>query len=212
MRRDRLIAGQFIDLALLDVQIAALANIGTQYLMTGTVPKRHGNAHGSIVPYQDFQTKDGWIIIAVANDAQFARLAQIVGMPELANNPSYKSNADRVRNRAELLNTLEKQLRSRTSAEWIRELDREGIPAGPINALDAVFQDPQIAARGLLVDFFGPRERSARVVANPIKFSRTQTSHRIPPPALGEHTDEVLAETLDLGTEEVLQLRKKNVI
>ena len=199
--------GQFIDLALLDVQIATLANMGTEYLMTGANPKRHGNAHGSIVPYQDFETKDGSIIIAVANDAQFARLAQILGTPEITSNEKYKSNVDRVRNREELLDILRQKFRSRTSAEWISELDREGIPAGPINSLDAVFKDPQVAARGLLVEFPDGGGRPTRVIGNPIKFSRASTSHNLPPPRLGEHTDEVLANVLGLDIEEILRLK-----
>jgi crotonobetainyl-CoA:carnitine CoA-transferase CaiB-like acyl-CoA transferase len=204
--------GQFIDLALFDVQIATLANLGTEYLMTGVVPTRHGNAHGSIVPYQDFETRDGRIIIAVANDAQFARLAQIVEMPELASNPKYTANADRVRNRVPLLAVLGERFRSRTSAEWIEDLDREGIPAGPINSLDAVFKDPQIAGRDLLVEFSTGGGKPTRVVANPIKFSRTLTSHEVPPPGLGEHTAETLENILRLGAEEIRELRKKNVI
>ena len=208
--RNRTGLGQFIDLALLDVQIATLANMGTEYLMTGAIPKRHGNAHGSIVPYQDFETKDGSIIIAVANDAQFARLAQIVGMPEIASEVKYKSNADRVRNREVLLKILEQKFRSRTSTEWITELDREGIPAGPINALDAVFDDPQIVARDLLVEFPDRDGHSTRVIGNPIKFSRTSTSHNLPPPKLGEHTREVLTKVLGLGNPEILRLEKNH--
>lgn len=204
--------GQFIDLALLDVQIATLANLGTEYLMTGTVPKRHGNAHGSIVPYQDFETSDGRIIIAVANDAQFARLAVIIGMPELVNDAKYSANADRVRNREPLLSALSERFRSRTSAEWIKALDREGIPAGPINSLDAVFEDPQVAARELLVEFSTGTASPIRVVANPIKFSRTPTSHELPPPALGQHTQVALEDILKMSADEIARLRKNDVI
>jgi crotonobetainyl-CoA:carnitine CoA-transferase CaiB-like acyl-CoA transferase len=204
--------GQFIDLALLDVQIAALANLGTEYLMTGMVPKRHGNAHGSIVPYQDFETSDGRIIIAVANDAQFARLAAIIGMPELVNDAKYTANADRVRNREPLLSALSDRFRTQTSAEWIKALDREGIPAGPINSLDAVFEDPQVAARELLVEFSMGTGSPIRVVANPIKFSRTPAAHELPPPTLGQHTQVALEDILKLNAEEIERLRKNHVI
>jgi crotonobetainyl-CoA:carnitine CoA-transferase CaiB-like acyl-CoA transferase len=205
--------GQYIDLALLDVQIATLANLGAEYLMTGAVPKRHGNAHGSIVPYQAFETADGRIIVAVANDAQFARLAQIVGMPELAADVRYTANADRVRNRVPLLEKLAERFRARRSAEWIAELDREGIPAGPINDLDGVFGDPQVAARELLVDFSKQTGgRSARLVKSPVRMSRTAAEHKIPPPRLGEHTDEVLANVLKMQSDEILRLRTKKIL
>jgi crotonobetainyl-CoA:carnitine CoA-transferase CaiB-like acyl-CoA transferase len=206
--------GQYIDLALLDVQIATLANLGAEYLMTGAVPKRHGNAHGSIVPYQAFETSDGRIIVAVANDAQFARLAQIVGMPELAADARYAANADRVRNRVPLLEKLAERFRARASAAWIAELDREGIPAGPINSLDAVFDDPQVSARDLLVDFSkqDAGRRSARLVKSPVRMSRTTAEHKVPPPRLGEHTDEILANVLKMPSDEILRLRTKKIL
>jgi glutaryl-CoA transferase len=205
--------GQYIDLALLDVQIATLANLGAEYLMTGAVPKRHGNAHGSIVPYQAFATSDGRIIVAVANDAQFARLAQIVGMPELAADVRYAANADRVRNRVPLLEKLSERFRARASAAWIAELDREGIPAGPINDLDGVFSDPQVSARDLLVDFSQQSGgRSARLVKSPVRLSRTAAEHKVPPPRLGEHTDEILANVLKMQPDEILRLRTKRIV
>ena len=204
--------GQYIDLALLDVQIATLANLGAEYLMTGTAPKRHGNAHGSIVPYQAFETADGRIIVAVANDAQFARLAQIVGIPELAADERYAANADRVRNRVPLLRKLSERFRTRPSAEWIAELDRDGIPAGPINDLDGVFSDPQVSARDLLVEFSKQGERSARLVKSPVRMSRTAAEHKVPPPRLGEHTDEILENVLKMQPDEILRLRTKKIV
>jgi crotonobetainyl-CoA:carnitine CoA-transferase CaiB-like acyl-CoA transferase len=204
--------GQHIDLALLDVQVATLANLGAEYLMTGENPKRHGNAHGSIVPYQDFATKDGRIVLAVANDAQFARLAQIVGLPELAADPRYKANADRVRNREDLVRLIGERLALQTSATWLARLDADGIPAGPINSLEAVFNEPQIEARNALVEFEGDDGRAIRLVGSPMKLSRTQTSHTIPPPKLGADTENVLRSILFLSAEEITQYRKKKII
>jgi crotonobetainyl-CoA:carnitine CoA-transferase CaiB-like acyl-CoA transferase len=204
--------GQYIDLALLDVQIATLANQAADFLMRGENPKRHGNAHGSIVPYQDFKTSDGNVIIAVANDSQFARLAQILGMPQLAGDPRYRTNAERVRNREDLLPVIAARLRERTSAQWIVDLDREGIPAGPINSLKAVFSEPQVAARELLVEFPAERQRPVRLVGSPIKFSRTPVAHELPPPRLGEHTDEILRELLHETHERIQWLHEKKIV
>jgi len=204
--------GQHVDLALLDVQIAALANQGAEYLMTGEVPTRHGNAHGSIVPYQDFQTSDGRIIIAVANDSQFARLAQIVGMPQLAADPKYRANVERVRNREDLLPLLSARLALRTSAEWISDLDREGIPTGAINSLDAVFSESQIAARDLVVQYPGTETSQVRVVGSPVNLSRTPVSHSIPPPALGEHTDKILTDLLNEDPATIRKLHRDKIV
>jgi crotonobetainyl-CoA:carnitine CoA-transferase CaiB-like acyl-CoA transferase len=204
--------GQHIDLALLDVQIATLANQGAEYLMTGEIPKRHGNAHGGIVPYQDFETSDGRIIVAVANDSQFARLAQILGMPLLAGDPKYRANVDRVRNRETLLPMLGERFKQRCSAEWVADLDREGIPTGPINSLKAVFEEPQIAARDLVVEFVSTDGMSTRLVGSPIRFSRTAVEHILPPPKLGEHTDQILADVLHESFETIVDLHKKQII
>jgi crotonobetainyl-CoA:carnitine CoA-transferase CaiB-like acyl-CoA transferase len=203
--------GQHIDLALLDVQVATLANLGAEYLMTGENPKRHGNAHGSIVPYQDFPTKDGRIMLAVANDTQFARLAQILGTPELANDPRYKLNVDRVRNRIELVRIIAERFALQTSATWLSKLDEEGIPAGPINSLEEVFNEPQLAARQSLIEFAGEDGDAIRLVGSPIKLSRTPVSHTIRPPRLGADTDEVLRSLLKLSPEEIARLRGSKI-
>jgi crotonobetainyl-CoA:carnitine CoA-transferase CaiB-like acyl-CoA transferase len=203
--------GQHIDLALLDVQVATLANLGAEYLMTGENPKRHGNAHGSIVPYQDFPTKDGRIMLAVANDAQFARLAQVLGTPELASDPRYKLNVDRVKNRLELVPTIAKRFALRTSATWLAQLDEEGIPAGPINSLEEVFNEPQLEARHSLIEFSGEDGDPIRLVGSPIKLSRTPVAHTIRPPRLGADTEEVLRSLLKLSPEEISRLHDNKI-
>lgn len=204
--------GQYIDLALLDVQIATLANQGAGYLMTREIPKRHGNAHGSVVPYQDFSTSDGRIVIAVANDSQFARLAQIIGLPQLAADPRYRVNAARVRYRDELLQLIGERLQLKTSAEWLAALDRESIPAGPINSLKSVFEEPQVEARNLLVEFPSTDGVPVRLVGSPIRFSRTPVSHELPPPKLGQHTDEILEYLLHESADRIAHLHKKKVV
>jgi crotonobetainyl-CoA:carnitine CoA-transferase CaiB-like acyl-CoA transferase len=204
--------GQYIDLSLLDVQIATLANQGADYLMRGENPKRHGNAHGSIVPYQDFKTSDGNIVIAVANDSQFVRLAQILGMPQLADDPKYRTNAERVQNREKLISIVAGRLRERSSQQWIADLDREGIPAGPINSLKAVFDEPQVAARNLIVEFPNGDQIPIRLVGSPINFSRTPVSHTTPPPRLGEHTEEILRNLLGESPERIKSLYQNKII
>jgi crotonobetainyl-CoA:carnitine CoA-transferase CaiB-like acyl-CoA transferase len=211
--RQRSGLGQHIDLALLDVQIATLANQAANYLTSGRVPKRFGNAHDSIVPYQAFATCDGQIVVAVANDSQFLRFAATIGMPGLGENPEFHTNADRVRNREKLLPVISERLRERTSRQWLEELERAQIPAGPINSLDAVFGDPQISARDLLVEFSqNGSGRPLRVVGNPIHFLRTPLRQEIPPPKLGEHTAEVLSELLGKSQQDIRSLREKGAI
>jgi crotonobetainyl-CoA:carnitine CoA-transferase CaiB-like acyl-CoA transferase len=205
--------GQHIDLALLDVQIATLANQAASYLTSGRVPQRFGNAHDSIVPYQAFATRDGQIVVAVANDSQFLRFAATIGMPGLGENPEFLTNADRVLNREKLLPLISERLRQGTSREWLEELEGAQVPAGPINSLDAVFRDPQIAARDFLLEF-SPDDSGhpLRVVGNPIHFSRTPLRQKLPPPKLGEHTAEVLSELLGKSQQDIQSLHKKGVV
>jgi glutaryl-CoA transferase len=205
--------GQHIDLALLDVQIATLAYQAASYLMTGKVPRRVGNAHDSIVPYQAFAASDSQMVVAVANDAQFVRFAAIIGLPEVAQNPEYQTNADRVRNREKLLPLIANQLRQRTGREWLTAFDEAQIPAGPINSLDAVFEDPHIATRNLLLEFLQNGNGSpVRVVGNPIRFSRTPITQQTPPPTLSEHTEEILTGLLGRSDKAIKELREKGVI
>jgi crotonobetainyl-CoA:carnitine CoA-transferase CaiB-like acyl-CoA transferase len=203
--------GQHIDLALLDVQIAALANPTADFLATRQIPCRHGNAHPSIVPYQDFATSDGRIVIAVANDLQFGRFAAALEMEQLSEDGRFTSNADRVRNREILLPIISARLIEHPTSFWLAALDRNGVPAGPINTIDAVISDPQIDARGLIVEFPGS-DGPVRVVGNPIRFSRTPVEYDRAPPELGQHTEEILSGLLGLDRDAIETLQRSGVI
>jgi len=205
--------GQHIDLALLDVQIATLANQGMNYLASGKAPPRHGNAHPNIVPYQAFATRDGHIVAAVGNDAQFARFSAILGVPELSADPRYQRNADRVRNRADLLPMLTARIRTWSKAELLRALDEENIPAGPINEMHEVFEDSHIVARGLLIEQrLHDQGAVTKLIGNPIRFSRTPIEYGRSPPRLGAHASEVLRRNLAKPEADVARLVEQGII
>ena len=205
--------GQYIDLALLDVQVATLANQGMNFLASGKVPQRHGNAHPNIVPYQAFATSDGHVVVAAGNDAQFARFAAILGVPELCEDPRFQKNADRVRNRGELIEILSGRIGSFRKIELLSLLDAQLIPAGPINELDAVFSDPQIAARELVIKQNLAKGRSAiKMIGNPIKFSRTPIAYRGAPPRLGADTIDILKHELGIPESELERLIEEGTI
>jgi crotonobetainyl-CoA:carnitine CoA-transferase CaiB-like acyl-CoA transferase len=210
--RERSGRGQHVDLALLDVQVAMLANQAQSFLVSGRPPGRLGNAHPSIVPYQAFATSDGHLVLAIGNDGQFARFCEVAGRPELARDPRFATNASRVQHRAELVAALAPVLAARASRAWIDVLEPAGVPCGPINDVRQVFDDPQVRHRKLRVEVRDPRCGSVPVVASPIRLSRTPVRHDIPPPALGEHTREVLVELLGMDPAEVVALREKGVI
>ena len=199
--------GQHIDLALLDVQVASLANQAMNYLATGTNPVRLGNAHPSIVPYQAFATADGHVILAIGNDAQFQRFCELGGRAELAEDERFRENSGRVRHREELVPVVAEIMRQRSSAEWLEELNQRSIPCGPINELDQVFADPQVEHRGLKLELEHPLAGSVPSVANPIRLSRTAIEYERAPPLLGQHTDEVLGRVLGLEEDELARLR-----
>ena len=209
--RDLTGQGQAIDMALLDTQVAMLANLGANYLTTGVAPQRAGNAHQNIVPYQVFEVSDGHMILAVGNDTQFAKYCEVAGRPELARDPRFARNADRVRHRAVLVPMLAELMRSRTRADWLSALEAAKVPCGPINDLAEVFADPQVQARGMTVEMPHPLADHVRLVASPMKLSATPVQYRRPPPLLGEHTDEVLAEA-GLSPEERHALKTAGVI
>ena len=209
--RDSTGEGQAIDMALLDTQVAMLANLGANYLATGVAPQRIGNAHQNIVPYQVFEASDGHLILAVGNDGQFARFCAVAGMTGLAADPRYARNADRVRNRGELVPLLAKTLMMRTRGDWLAALEAAKVPCGPINDLADVFADPQVQSRGMTVDMQHPLAGSLRLVASPMKFEATPVQYRLPPPLLGEHTQAVLAE-LGIGPAEFAELRAAGVV
>ena len=209
--RDLTGVGQSIDMALLDTQVAMLANLGANYLVTGVAPQRAGNAHQNIVPYQVFAVADGHLILAVGNDSQFARFCEVAGVPELARDPRYARNAGRVRERAVLVPQLAAILKARTRADWLAALEAAKVPCGPINDLAEVFADPQVKARGMTVHLPHPLAGGIDLVASPMKLSATPVQYRRAPPLLGQHTDEVLAE-FGLAPDEIARLRSAGTI
>ena len=204
--------GQHIDLALLDVQVACLANQASSYLAGGVVPRRMGNAHPNIVPYQDFPTADGDMILAIGNDGQFARFCAIAGHPEWAADPRFATNPQRVAHRGELIPLLRRTTVLRTTRDWIAALEAQAVPCGPINRIDQVFDDPQVRARGLRIELDHPLAGVVPLVANPIRLSDSPIVHRNAPPLLGEHTDEVLRGWLDLDAAQLDELRSRGVV
>jgi crotonobetainyl-CoA:carnitine CoA-transferase CaiB-like acyl-CoA transferase len=209
LERERSGEGQHIDLSLYDVGLFAMANLGESYLLTGIPPKRLGNAHAQIVPYGAFPAQDGWLILAVGNDEQFARLCQILELPDLLKR--FPRNQDRVEGRKEVEGALSQVLRTRPRAHWLERLKEAGVPAAPVNDLEEAFSDPQAEARGAVWTLDHPLLGPLPTLANPLRFlSRTPASPTLPPPLLGEHTEEVLREAGFLP-EEVQALVEKGV-
>jgi crotonobetainyl-CoA:carnitine CoA-transferase CaiB-like acyl-CoA transferase len=205
-------AGQYIDMALLDVQVATLANQAMNFLASGVSPQRRGNSHPNIVPYQSFQTGDGHIILAIGNDAQFERFCKLAGRGELAADARFRNNSDRVRYRDLLVPQVAAIMKQKSSAEWLVDLNAEGIPCGPINDIEQVFADPQVQHRGLQLELDHPDAGKVASVANPIRMSSTPVQYDRAPPLLGQHTDEVLQRLLGLDAQEVSRLQQDNVI
>ena len=204
--------GQHVELALLDVQVACLANQAMNYLTTGVAPRRMGNAHPNIVPYQDFPTADGDIILTIGNDGQFRKFAEAAGHPEWATDDRFASNKARVAHRKELIPLIRQVTVFRTTAEWVALLEQAGVPCGPINDLAQVFADPQVLARGLRVEMPHPLAGSVPQVASPIRLSETPVEYRKAPPLLGEHSEAVLQQLVGLSFEKILSLRQSGVI
>lgn len=204
--------GQHIDMALLDVQVACLANQAMNYLTTGVAPTRLGNAHPNIVPYQDFPTADGDFILTVGNDSQFRKFAEVAGQHQWADDPRFVTNKLRVANRTLLIPLIRQATVFKTTAQWVSELESVGVPCGPINDLAQVFADPQVQARGLVMSL--PHELAGVVpqVASPIRLSETPVEYRYAPPLLGQHTSEVLEQVLGLSAPQVLALREAGVL
>jgi crotonobetainyl-CoA:carnitine CoA-transferase CaiB-like acyl-CoA transferase len=210
--RDQTGEGQYVDMALLDVQVATMANMNMNYLCSGKVPYRQGNAHANIVPYQVFDAADGKLVIAVGNDSQFAKLCDVIGCPDLATNESYATNTCRVRNRESLIPLLQEILSKRNVSDWITLIEPEGVPCGPINNIRQVFEHPQVQHRGMRVDLSHPTAGSAPSVANPIKFSRTPITYSKAPPTLGQHTKQILSRVGDFSESEIQKLGEKGII
>jgi glutaryl-CoA transferase len=205
--RDRTGEGQYLDLALLDTQVSVLANQALYYLVSGIAPKRVGNAHNNIVPYQTFASKDGFVIIAVGNDRQFREFTKIAGVPEFADDPRFQTNRGRVENRDILIPLLREPMKQRTTAEWVEILEAVAVPCGPINTIDQVFADPQVKARGLSVTLSRTDGTVTPGVANPVKFSATPIEYAKAAPPLGDATEAVLSRILGLGPEDIAKLR-----
>jgi crotonobetainyl-CoA:carnitine CoA-transferase CaiB-like acyl-CoA transferase len=203
--------GQVIDMALLDTQVAMLANLAAGYLMTGQPPQRAGNAHQNIVPYQVFEVADGHVILAVGNDGQFQRFCAVAGCSELAQDPHFDSNAQRVRHRDSLIPLLAARLRTRSRADWLAALNAAKVPCGPINNLAEAFADPQVQARHMTVHVSHPHHDAVPLVGSPMKLSSTPVQLRRAPPLLGQHTLEVLCE-LGLSGDDCQHLRDLGVI
>ena len=201
-----------IDLALLDVQVACLANQGMNYLVSNHTPKRMGNAHPNIVPYQTFQTADGFIILTIGNDSQFAGFCQVANCQTLIHDPLFATNQARVRNRDVVIERLTNIIKSKISDFWLQQLEIQGVPCGPINDIAQVFDNPQIKHRKMLGELNHPKNGKVPTVKNPINFSRTPIVYNQAPPNLGEHTEDVLTELLGYDTGAISKLRQSKVI
>ncbi|MFA0998755.1 MULTISPECIES: CaiB/BaiF CoA transferase family protein [Pseudomonas syringae group] len=210
--RDQSNVGQHIDMALLDVQVACLANQAMNYLTTGVAPGRLGNAHPNIVPYQSFPTADGDLILTVGNDSQFRKFAEVAGQSQWADDPRFLTNTLRVAHRAELIPLIRQVTVFKATAQWVAALEAVGVPCAPVNDLAQVFADPHVVARGLAIEL--PHALGGKVpqIASPIRLSETPVEYRRAPPMLGEHTAVVLEELLGLGGDEVASLRAAGVL
>jgi crotonobetainyl-CoA:carnitine CoA-transferase CaiB-like acyl-CoA transferase len=205
-------AGQHLDLALLDSQIALLAYQNSNYFSTGTPPKRIGNLHPNIVPYQPFRSSDGEVIVACGNDKLFRKFCDAAGCPELAQDPRFATNGKRVENRAEITRLIEEVFRRKTTVQWLGLLEAAGVPNGPINDIAQVFEEPQVRARGVKIELDHAAAGKLPLVASPMRFSGTPLEYRLPPPLLGEHTDQILKEFLKLNETEIAKLRAEGIV
>ncbi|MDL0431708.1 CaiB/BaiF CoA-transferase family protein [Marinobacter sp. TBZ242] len=210
--RDRTGEGQYVEAALLDVQVACLANQAMNYLTTGKAPTRMGNAHPNIVPYQDFPTADGNMVLTIGNDQQFVRLCDVLEHPEWASDDRFATNRARVANRKELIPKLRQATVMRSTREWVEVLERAGVPCGPVNTLDQVFNDPQILARGMRQTVTHPALGEVPMVGNPIKLKLTPVTYRTAPPLLGEQSEHVLQHIAGLSSDEIQLLRERGII
>ena len=204
--------GQYIDVALLDSMVAFNANQISGYLVAGNIPRRYGNAHPNVVPYQAFPCKDGYIILAVGNDSQFASFCNVAGRPELAVDERFRLMSGRIVNRAALIPLVAEIMKQRGMHEWIEVLEAANVPCGPINNMQQVFEDPQVQHRGLKVEIPVPGEIPCPTVASPMRFSETPVEYQIPPPKLGQHTEEVLQDLLGMDRAAMDALAAKGIV
>ena len=210
--REKLGIGQKVDTSLLEAQVACLVNAGSNYLIGGQTPRRYGNAHPSIVPYQSFKTADGYLVVGVASETIWQRFCRAIGKGELADDPLFARNPQRVENRSELLRILGEIFLRRDSRTWSKILQDAEVPFAPVQTIDQVFNDPQVIHRGMIAEIEHPSAGKVKMAGIPLKFSATPASLRLPPPRLGEHSSEVLAEWLGMSQQEIAALRGKGVV
>jgi formyl-CoA transferase len=211
--REKTGKGQYVDISLLDSMVAWLANVGSNYLISGERPIRYGNGHPNIVPYEPFNTKDGnYIALAVGNDKQWQKFCALTGIDHLASDPRFATNPQRVRNRKALIPIIAAKMLNRPGEEWIRELDNLQIPCGPINTLDKVFSDAQVLEREMVAEVSHPTAKTVKMVASPMKFQETPCEITRHPPLLGEHTDEILREKFGYNSKKIEEFRQQGII
>ena len=210
--REQLGIGQKIDTSLLEAEVACLINVGSNYLIEGKIPRRWGNAHPSIVPYQSFKTADGYVVIGVASEGIWRRFCRAIGRSELADDPRFAKNSNRVQNREVLIAALAEIFLGRETGAWMQLLNEAEVPCAPVQTIDEVFKAPQVLHREMLVNVEHPTAGTVPMTGIPVKFSATPASIRLPPPALGQHTEEVLTSWLGIEREEIEELKRKSVL
>jgi formyl-CoA transferase len=210
--REKLGVGQKIDTSLLEAEVACLINVGSNYLVEGNIPRRWGNAHPSIVPYQSFKTEDGYLVIGVASEGIWRRFCQAIGRAEWADDSRFEKNSNRVENRSLLIGLLAEIFLSRSTDEWLKLLNSAEVPCAPVQTVDQVFEAPQVLHREMLVQVEHPTAGTVRMTGIPVKFSLTPASVRLPPPLLGQHNEEVLESWLGIDDKEISELKRKTVI
>jgi formyl-CoA transferase/CoA:oxalate CoA-transferase len=211
-RRERGGGGQRIDISLMDAQISLLSYVASNFLVTGQVPRRFGNAHPNIVPYQAFRGRDGYFAFAAGNDLQWRRFCEAVQQPEWSSDPRFASNAERLTHRKELVGVLQALFSQRSVAEWLEVCRRSGVAAGPIRTLDQVFADPYVREREMLVEVEHPTAGLLSMVGSPFKISGESVRMRMPPPLLGQHSGEILSEGLGYSAAQISNLRERGVV
>ncbi|MGZ8496634.1 MAG: CaiB/BaiF CoA transferase family protein [Candidatus Binatia bacterium] len=210
--RERIGVGQKLDTSLLEAEVAVLINAGSNYLIGGQVPGRWGNAHPTIVPYQSFQTADSFLVLGAASETIWQRLCPALGRAELADDPRFAKNADRVENRKELIARLSTIFLTRTTNDWVAALTAADVPCAPVQTIDQVFAAPQVLHRNMVVEVDHPTAGKVKLAGIPVKFSATPASVRLPPPLLGEHCADVLSSWLGMSIEEIERLKRKSVL